>query len=347
MPRPSASLGLSRNQILRFRRRVAALDARLPFSATSLRTAAWGGLQDSMPRAALLSLHARVRGVAGTTWTHPSLVQTWGPRFSAYVVAAKDLPIFSLGRLPDGEKGQARARDTATRLHACLAGRRLPFGQAGREMRVPHNSLRYAAQTGTVLLHWDGARQPLVWTVPAPEMTPAEARLELARRFLHVFGPSTDAAFARWAGLGLADARRTVATLRSTLVAVRTPLGDAWILDADEPAFQARHDAAAPARLLPSGDTFFLAWGRDRELLVPDAGQRSRLWTSRVWPGAVLLGGEITGTWRRDGSRVQIDAWRRLTSAQWAALDAEVQGLPLAGPMALERTVNGGAVRGR
>jgi hypothetical protein len=347
MPRPSAPLTLSREQILRFRRAATALDARLPFSAKALRTAAWCGLQDSMPRAALLSLHARVRGVAGTTWTHASLVQIWGPRFSAYVVAAKDLGIFSLGRLPDGEKGQARARETATRLHACLAGRRLPFGQAGREMRVPPNSLRYAAQTGTVVLHWDGARQPLVWTVPPPEMTPAEARLELARRFLHVFGPATDAAFARWAGIGLPEARRTFGALRSGLIAVRTPTGDAWILDADGPAFRARDDAAAPARLLPSGDTFFLAWGPDRELLVPDASQRARLWTSRVWPGAVLMKGDIAGTWRRDGARVQIDAWRRLTPAEWAALDAEVHGLPLPGPMSLDRAVNGVAVVGR
>lgn len=347
MPRPAAALNLSRAQILRFRRRVAGLDQRSPFSAKALRLAAWCGLQDSMPRAALLSLHARVRGVTGATWTHPSLVQLWGPRFSAYVVAAKDLPVFSLGRFPDREAAQRRARDTAARLHACLAGRRLPFGQAGREMGVPHNSLRYAAQTGTVLVHWDGARQPLVWTVPAPDVTPGDARLELARRFLHVFGPTTEAAFARWAGIGRPEAGRAFEALRTSLVEVRTPVGDAWIPVADEPALRARDDLPAPARLLPSGDTFFLAWGRERALLVPDASQRARLWTSRVWPGAVLVNGEIAGTWRRDGGRVDVDAWRRLSPAEWAAIETEVHGLPLAGPMSLDRRVNGIPVRGR
>ena len=146
MARASAGLTLNRSQILSFRRRAGALDARLPMSAVSLRRAAWAGLQDSAPRAALLSIHARVRGTTSSSWEHASLVQLWGPRFSDYVVAAKDLAVFSLGRLPAHARRAARAHDTAARLHACLAGRRLPFGLAGREMGVPANSLRYAAQ---------------------------------------------------------------------------------------------------------------------------------------------------------------------------------------------------------
>jgi len=57
-----AELALSREQVLAFRRRVNSLDERLPAGADSLRLAAWAGLQDSMPRAALLSIHARVEG---------------------------------------------------------------------------------------------------------------------------------------------------------------------------------------------------------------------------------------------------------------------------------------------
>jgi hypothetical protein len=34
-----------------------------------------------------------------------------------------------------------------------------------------------------------------------------------ARRYLHVFGPATAASFARWAGLGLRDARVTIEAL--------------------------------------------------------------------------------------------------------------------------------------
>ena len=65
------------------------------------------------------------------SWEEPSLVQLWGPRYQVYVVAARDLRAFSLGRLPDDAKGRRRAQDTAARLHAHLAGARMTYGEAG------------------------------------------------------------------------------------------------------------------------------------------------------------------------------------------------------------------------
>jgi hypothetical protein len=153
-----ARLDLTRAQILAFRQETSGLDARSPRSRASLRRAAWAGLQDSMPRAAVLSLHARLEGTQPTDWEHPQLVQLWGPRFSAYVVAADDLALFSLGRLPDAPDKRWAAYEIADRLEEFLAGRRMPYGEAGRGMGVPPNRLRYAAPTGRVLLRWDGAR---------------------------------------------------------------------------------------------------------------------------------------------------------------------------------------------
>ena len=166
-----ADLELSRSQILGFRRWVGSLDERLPAGTKSLRRAAWAGLQDSIPRTALLSIHARVEGTGPRTWEHPSLVQLWGPRFNNYVVAAKDLPVFSLGRLPEDARRRARMYDTASRLHALLHGRRIPFGQAGHEMGVAHNSLRYAAPTGKVLMHGTARNNLLSGPRPHPLWT--------------------------------------------------------------------------------------------------------------------------------------------------------------------------------
>jgi hypothetical protein len=328
----AARLELTREQILAFRRNVGALDARLPPGAGSLRQAAWAGLADSMPRAALLSIHARVGGVDSSAWERPSLVQVWGPRFSAYVVAAEDAAIFTLGRLPVDARGRARAETTANRLHAFLAGRRMTYGEAGRAMGVHPNALRYGTTTGRIRIRWEGARQPIVWTIPPPEISPAEARIELARRFLHTFGPSTEASFARWAGVKPPGAAAAFEALSGSLLAVRTPIGDARLLAEDEAAARGADPArsgAAGARLLPSGDTYFLLQGRDRELLVPDARLRSLLWTSRVWPGAVLLGGEIVGVWRRADADVKIAPWRKLSARERDAVEAEAASLPL------------------
>ena len=298
----TTELELTRSQILAFRRHAAALDERLPRGRGALRQAAWAGLQDSMPRAALLSIHARMAGTEPGSWEDPSLVQVWGPRFSTYVVAKRDLAVFTLGRLPDESVPLKRAQEIAAQLRSALAGRRMTQGAAARLMGVKHpNLLRYAAPTGTVVIYWDGARQPDLWNVAAPEMEPHAARLELARRYLHVFGPATPEAFATWAGIGPLSGIDAFETLHKWRMPVRTSIGEAWILSQDEPLFRAAPSPAASARLLPSGDTWFLLQGADRELLVPDESQRRALWTSRVWPGALLVEGETVGIWRRAG----------------------------------------------
>ena len=327
---PVSSLRLTRAQVLAFRRKVGALDERLPRGRRSLRRAAWAGLQDSMPRAALLSIHARVEGTEPSTWEDSSLVQIWGPRHHAYVVPARDLAVFSLGRLPD-EGGALRvAEDLAVRVRGLLGGARMAFGEAGRALGEHNaNRLRYAAPTGTILIRWDGARQPTIWTVPRPEVDPRDARLELARRYLHIFGPTSAEAFAQWAGIGPRGGVAAFDTLRRSLTPVRTPVGNSWILSRDEPTFRATAEPAASARLLPSGDAYFLLQGGDRELLVPDASRRRALWTPRVWPGGVLADGEIVGTWRRSVGTVTIQTWRRLSRAARDAVDAEATSLPL------------------
>src|SRR5512133_1193843 len=255
-------LRVTRRQILAFRRRVGALDERMPMGSQSLRRAAWAGLQASMPTAALLSLHAHLDG---------------------------------------------------TRMTDRKVGRDLGIG----------NSLRYAATTGTVAIRWEGARAPTVWTVVAADVDPADARRELARRYIQIFGPATANGFARWAGISRRSAADAFASLEGSLLPVRSPLGDEWLLAEDEPAIRAGETAAAPARLLPSGDAYFLLDGAERELLVPREDQRQRLWTSRVWPGALLVKGEIRGTWRRAHHTVRIDAWARLSRETRDAIEAE------------------------
>jgi len=327
---PQARLELSRAQILAFRRRVGALEARLPRGARSLRQAAWAGLQDSVPRAALLSIHARVEGTRPSTWEDRSLVHVWGPRFSTYLVPARDRAIFTLARLPDEPRRRRRAEDIAVRVHAFLAGRRLRDSEVQEALGL-HNGIKSATMTGTIVIRWEGARAPTMWTVPRPELDPLEARLELARRYLHVFGPATVASFAVWAGIKGPEARATFDVLSKSLLPVRTPLGEAWILARDEPGFRKPPGPPAAARLLPSGDAYYLLQGADRELLVPDAGRRGELWTSRVWPGAVLVAGEIAGTWRRAQANLSIQTWRRLTRAERDAVETEANSLPLPG----------------
>jgi len=210
---PIHPLALTREQILGFRRRSAGLDERRQPGPETLRGAAWAGLQDSAPRSALLSLHARVTEVVSDAWADPSLVQLWGPRYVVYVVAERDRAVFTLGRMPDSAARRSEAEQLAERIERFLDGRTMTYEAVGREFGIHPNGLRYAAPTGRVVMRWDGAERPAIWTVPAPTMDVTEARRELARRHLHAVGPATPESFAEWAGVAARHARTTFAML--------------------------------------------------------------------------------------------------------------------------------------
>ena len=257
-----------------------------------------------------------------------------GARYSTYVVAERDFALFTLARLPERGKSRARAEQIAERLRAYLDGARTTDREAGLAIRA---NPRYAAPTGTVVIRWEGARAPTIWTVPAPGIEPADACRELARRYLHVFGPTTADGFARWAGISRRAGADAFAALAGSLLPVCSPLGEELLLADDEPAMRAAESTPAPARLLPSGDAYFLLDGAERELLVPRADRRELLWTSRVWPGALLVEGEIRGTWRRAQHTVRIDAWGRPPRVVRDAVEAEAAALPLPG---LDRAID-------
>ncbi len=322
-------LELTREQILAFRRRANTLDQRLPTGPDSLREAAWAGLTDSVPRAAVLSLHARVEDTPPDGWEAPPLVQVWGPRFSAYVVAEQDVAVFTVGRTPDSASARQRATDIATRLADHLGDETVPYRDAGKALGVNPNYIRYGTTTGTILIRWEGSGAPTIRSVPAPDVEPDNARAELARRHLHVLGPSTPEAFGNWAGVKAKSAASRFEALGDELIPVQTPVGEGWLLATDEETMRAASPPPAPVRLLPSGDCYYLLWGDQRSLLVTDDAERDLLWTSRVWPGAVVVDGEVVGTWRRSKNVFTVEPWGPLPATTRHAIEAEADSLPL------------------
>lgn len=318
---------LSRTQVIAYRMRAQHLTSRLPFSVDSLRAAAWAGWKDSMPRAALLSLHARVDSVGTDSLDDPSLVQVWGPGFHAYVVSEVDVGVFTVGRMPDQGRQRDTALELAERLDSLLGDEPMTYRDAGKALGVHHNALRYASLTGTIELQWAGSGKPTISKRPPPDIDPVDARHELARRFLRVLGPATASDLGAWAGIKPVRAARIFEELGDELQSVITPFGEAHVLSAAESDFS--EAGSREVRLLPSGDVYCLLWRSQREMLVPDPTRRQELWTSRVWPGAVMSGGEIVGTWRRAAGKLTVTVWRKLSTEDRSAVESEALTLPL------------------
>ena len=50
-----------------------------------------------------------------------------------------------------------------------------------------------------------------------------------------------------------------------------------------------------------------------------------------MWPGAVLVGGEVVGTWRRAEEKVTVSPWPSLAAEARQAVEQEAASLPLPG----------------
>ena len=315
---------IDRAHALAFRQRATHLNTRLPRGR--LIDAAFAGLQDSSPRSAVLALHARVQDVSPSAWEDRQFVQVWGPRGAVYLVSQQDVAVFTLGLLPRDSAGQSAVKAATERAKKAFQEEKRRTQTLPSRYGPDPPGLRTASASGTIRIRWDGSRTEW-WIVDPPGDNPESARLELARRFLRSLAPATPEEFAWWSGISLSDARQTFHKLEKELVEVNLEGQKSWILRRDQVELK-RTEPLTMTRLLPPGDPY-LATG-DRKLVLPEARFRSELWPrSDVWPGALLVHGELACTWRRQAGRVTIRAWRQMKSEIREVVENEVDEMPI------------------
>lgn len=290
-------------------------------------TAAMPGLQDGSPRSALLSLAARVDGVGPDDWHAEGLTQVFGPRGAIYVVPKTDMGVFTRGLLPRDPAQLTALADSAARVDELLEGE--PMRQADVVATLPDiggtRGLRWAATLGTLLPVWDTV-DTIVHPVRRPSVDAEAARLELARRFFEFLGPATVKDLQWWLDGLRSDAAATIAGLGDELEPVTVDglqhLALAASLD------RLTGDAPEPhnVHLLPPDDAYINRLHRG--LLVPDPLLQRRLWPAAPPPGALVVGGEIVGTWRRRAGSVDVEAWREPVPALRERVGEIVAALP-------------------
>ena len=206
---------------------------------------------------------------------------------------AADLAVDAISGALDGRT--LSRDDLHEELRRRLPPELLPWCDACKSHHARRGLLVIASLRGRLCISGRAGRQPaftrtdqwIGWDPPSRD----SAALELVRRYLRAYGPSTRQHFTQWAGLGTAHAKELW-----TLVVPETadtPAGA--VLERDLPRL-AGPPPAPGVRLLGPGDPLLL--GRDRETLVPSEGARKTLWRAINSSGLVLVDGEAAATWR-------------------------------------------------
>jgi len=288
-------------------------------------------VQAQDPRGFRLAVRARTRGLAAAdvdaALDDRSLVVTWLNRGTLHLVRREDYPWLQALTTPQlvtgnarrlGQEGVSEAAaekgvGTIVRLLADGPATRATVRDALERAGVPTagqalvHVLMLASLRGLVV------RGPMVegeqgfvlvedWFGPQPAVDRDAALRELGRRYLAGHGPADERDLAKWAGIGLRDARRALAD--------RARAGKS----APQPDFPAQ------PRLLGAFDPVLHGWA-DRTWVT---GEHGGIVTSNgVFRPIALVEGRAVATWTMPRGRVELAPFAPLTPDVEAALAAE------------------------
>ncbi|HEY8452966.1 MAG: crosslink repair DNA glycosylase YcaQ family protein [Micromonosporaceae bacterium] len=351
---------VSRAQVLGFRVRAQQLDREPAGGRARLRDTAVLdlGVQDTGPDGGRWALV--VRGVDVSRVREDDLALLWTLRGAPHLYRRADLPQVAAAVAPfsDADAGK-RIFDAARSLKAAGIGYLAALDAVAAAMRsvvdrpmvkgevstrvsalMDEPYLRYCRSCNATHLYEqtfrlaalraglqlrEGTSPPVL--EPIPGFAPAETyppRLDVVRGYLHLLGPATPQMVAGYLDAPVADVKRR---WPQDVVEVSVDGERRFALAADADALSAPPPTVT--RLLGPFDLFLQA--RDRSLLVPDAGLAKALWPVLGRPGAVLVNGEIAGTWRPRQSgnrlRVQVELWAPAPPPVRAAIGAQAERL--------------------
>jgi hypothetical protein len=300
-------------------------------------------VQAQDPRGARLAVRARSAGLSATdidsALARRSLIVTWLNRGTLHLVRAEDywwlhplttpqLGTGSSRRLAqegvppdDAERGVAAVR-------AALAADG-PLTRSQLRERVAAAGVRTEGQALVHILLLASIRGLIVrgpvagrdqafaltrdWLGAPPAPLSREAALgELARRYLAGHAPAADRDLAKWAGIGLRDARLGL----ERCGAVQRADGLAEL-----PAGPGREAAALPPpRLLGAFDPLLLGWVSRDAVVGP---HRQIVTVNGLFRPFALAGGRAVATWSIPGGRVVLAPFAELDAETRAALEAD------------------------
>jgi hypothetical protein len=342
-----------------------------------------GGLQAQVMSSAELSLCARVKdlpanGVQRALWDDRTLVKTWAMRGTLHLLPSSEYPTWQAALSTYKHyyrPGWFKHFDiTAAELDQLVAaiGQALD-GKVATRNELAKNVARLtgSAKLGEKVLHsWGTLLKPAAfrgqlcfapsvgqnvrftrpdqWLPSWKAVDPDAALLEIARRYLTAYAPSTPEDFGRWFAVSAARARRLFQALGEAATRVEVDGSAAWMLT-EHVKYAAGAGPSEAVRLLPAFDQYVLGAPRTGSAFLEPA-LKARVYRQQGWISPVLLvNGRMVGVWRheRKGSRVHvaIEPFEKLSrpAARTAEAEAERLAAYLGGKLELEWITSAGS----
>jgi Winged helix DNA-binding domain len=321
------------------------------------------GVQDTGPDGGLWALALRGVDVAAlrtATPTSPDLATVWTLRGAPHLYRRADLPAVAAAVEPfsDADAGK-RIFDAAKPLKEAGIGNLAALDAAAATMRTvvtkpmvkgevstrmtsrmdppylrfcrPCNATHMYEQTFRLaalragLELQPGTSPPVLQRIPGfrrSARTPQ--RYDVVRAYLRLLGPATPKHVAEYLDAPVRDVK---ARWPADTVEVDVDGETRSVLAGDADRL---HDGpAGVTRLLGPFDLFLQA--RDRSLLVDDPAHAKALWPVIGRPGAVLVDGDVAGTWRprASGARLSVSVrpWVRLSARARRAVTEQAERL--------------------
>jgi len=341
------------------------LAAPAPGADPAAAVAAMCGAHAQVMAAAEVSIGLRLPGgtreaVRRALWTERSMIKTYGPRGTVHLLPARDLPLWTgaLAAVPPSRNlfgkdalltpDQAEeliaaigdvleeAELTTDELTAALVDRvgswaGDPVMEAFQGAWPRWRMIQAEAGMRGALCFGPNRGRKVTFTSPhrwLPGFRPApgpSSLAEIARRYLHTYGPATPQQFARWLAAPAGWASELFASLGAALEQVELEDTPAWV-----PAGDTVLPGAAPrgVLLLPYFDAYVVG-SHPRELLFPGrAAERALAGGAAGNRPVLLVAGTVAGIWhqRRSGRKIDItvEPFHDLTDTERDEIDERV-----------------------
>jgi Winged helix DNA-binding domain len=324
------------------------LDRRAPKTKLADVVGDIGAVQAQVMSAAELQIAVRcdcsVRDVRDALWNKRSLVKTWLMRGTLHLARASDLPVFTaamskrwihvnsawlkffnvteaevwaltddIGRALDGTpKTREQVIDAVATGRSERIREAMKSGWGGM--------LKPAARNGRLCFGPNQGQSvtfvsPRTWLGGWREADPEAALTEMARRFVHTYGPATQQDFAywwgNWSGVGVA----AWAGLRGEIEPVAVDGRRAFVLRDDLERIHATTPQGTRVNLLPNFDPYLMGHANRDHLFARERRpkvSRTAGWISPV----VLVDGRVVGVWayilNKQRLRIAITPFARL-----------------------------------